>query len=738
MGGWRHVWASTLTLCAAMAAARADEKSGELEQLSLEELMNVRVRSPSLSSQQVETAPSVVAVVTAEQIRNLGLRTLAEALQLMPGVTVLPSQAGGQRIVVRGRANANDVLVTLDGERLNDFYDGGFLTEFPLDNVERVELIRGPGSALYGTNAFAGVISIYSRNRIEAFGGIGAQAFFDHSAGLAARAHAKLEHRFRDRWVLSVFGYYRESAGPKVLVTRDNADPRYSLVPAETNAASRTAVAQLELRRENLLVRHDELALWAAFLYRRRGPFFGVDNSFAPGSDLERQSFHTRLAYEAPLPHGLTTGHRVSFDRWAQDDRIQENPDGYYHEINGNFTREPGEVFPNGLVRAFSLATYRVTEQSQLEWKLPRPRGILGNDLIVGGSLEYAWLPSFTYGQNFCCGTAFTYAGPSLQNYDGLRLTQLHKDRLIAAAYLHDQLHPWHWLWLTVGLRMDWYNDFGVTWNPRAAAVLQAHKKLSFKLLYGRAFRAPSFRDLYDETGVSDTAGGLIIQGNPALRPETVNTFEGGFETSPWKLLTLRANAFYIRTADVIDVDATFTVTGARVVNFPGLQIWGGEAEAQLHFDGSNYLSGNISYFDSSQLGTGLPGWESDFERRFIDPELHDLPKLRLNLIGVVTPLSRLHVPPALQPLLIGAAYHYVAGLANNDRFTFEALTVFRQPAFHEVDTNVVLPLPRGHLEINLTLQLAFGRTIAVPLTSGWYDLPTSGANLFIGLRAHD
>jgi len=739
MGRATHVWASALALCAAMADARADEPSSELQRLSLEELMNVHVRSASLTSEPVETAPSVVSVITAEQIRTLGLRTLADALQLMPGVTVLPTQIGGQKIVVRGRANVNDVLVTLDGERLNDFYDGSFITELPLENVERIELIRGPGSALYGTNAFAGVISIYSRNRLEAFGGLGAEATFDHSAGLGARAFAKVAHRFGERWILQAFGSYRETTGPKVLVTRDNADPRFSLVPAETSAPLRLAVAQLDVKRQSLLVSGDALELWGAFLYRRRqGSYFGPNNVYAPDSDLERQSLHLRLSYEAPLHYGLTTSHRFSFDRRAMDNLIQDQPPGFYHEVDGNFTREPGEVFPDEQFRAFSFTTYRVSQQSQVEWKLPRPMGVVGNDLIVGGMLEYAWLPSFEYGQNFCCGTAFTYAGPTLQNWDQLPLTQLHKDRLIAAAYLHDQLQPWRWLWLTVGLRMDWYSDFGTTWNPRAAAVIRAHKKLSFKLLYGRAFRAPSFRDLYDQTGVSETAGGLIIRGNTELRPETVNTFEAGFETSPWKLLTLRANAYYIRTSDVIDVDATFTITGARVVNYPGLQIWGGEAEAQLHIDERNYLAGNLSYFESMETGPGLPGYQTDAERRYLDPWLHDLPRLRLNLIAAATPLSRLHVPAALRELQLGAAYHYIAGLGNNSRFTFEALAVFRQPAFHELTLNLVQPLARAHLDIFLTLKLAFGRTVAVPLTAGWYDLPTSATNLFIGLRAHD
>jgi outer membrane receptor protein involved in Fe transport len=741
MGKTMHVGATLLLLWAATAGAdeRHDDAppTAELERLSLEELMHVRVRSPTMVSQSVETVPSVISVVTADQIRALGLRTLADALQLLPGVTVLLTPSGGQRVAVRGKANANDILVTLDGERLNDFYDGSYLTELPLENVERIELIRGPGSALYGTNAFAGVVSIYSKKSDEIFGGVGGELSFDHAVGGGGRAHLKLARTWRHTTV-SLFGSYFDSSGPRVLVTRDNADPSYSHVPGVTNGAARVAMAQLAIKRTGLVTARDSLELWTLFLYRLRAPYFGTNNVFAPDGRLERASVHGRLDYRAPLPAGVTVEHSISVDRRDASNLIEDEPPGYYHEVDGNFLREPGELFPEGRLRRFAFTTYRLSESGQLEWKLPRRRAIAGNQLIVGGLVEYAWMPRFDYGQNFCCGASYLYAGPSLQNYEQLPLTQAHKDRILGAAFVHDELQLRSWLWLTGGLRFDWFSDFGTTWNPRAAVVVRPHRTVSFKLLYGRAFRAPSFRDLYDETGVSETAGGLIIAGNPHLRPEVTDTAETSVETSPSRLLTLRANAFYIHTTDVIDVDATFTVGGARVINFPGLQIWGGEAEAQLHFDERNYLAANLSYFQSSELGQGLPGWQTNAERRFIDTRLADLPRLRINAVAVAAPLQRLRVPAPLQRLQLGLNYHYVAALANDNRFTFEALSVFRQPSYHELGINLTLPLFRGHLELNATLALAFGRTIAVPLMNGWYDLPTSAANLFVGVRAHE
>jgi outer membrane receptor protein involved in Fe transport len=742
MGRTTHACVALLVLVVPLDARAADadasangDNAGPVERLSLEELMNVRVRSPTRTSEAVATAPSVVSVITAEQIRLLGLRTLADALELMPGVSIVTTASGAQRVAIRGEADPDEVLFVLDDERLNDFYDGTYILEMPIENVERVELIRGPGSALYGTNASAGVVSIYSKDgNHDLWGGVGGEMTFDHSVGGGGRAHLKLARSWR-RWTLRLFGSYWDTTGPRVLVTRDNADPSYSHVPGETDGATRIGMAQFLLRRDSLLTAGDWIELWSLFLYRNRDPDFGPNDVFATKGHFERSAFYLRLAYHAPLPKGVAIEHRFHFDRRWDDNLIQDQPAGFFHEVDGNFTREPGEVFPNGQFRSFAYTTYRLAESGQIEWKVQHPRGIVDNDLIVGGLLEYDWLPRFAYGQNFCCGEAFVYAGPTLANYDQLPLTQQHKDRFNSAMFVHNQLQPWKWLWITVGLRFDWFSDFGTTWNPRVALVARPHPKISLKLLYGRAFRAPSFRELYDQTGVSETTSGLRIQGNPSLQPEMTDTAEIGFETTPWHLLTLRANGFYIRTSNEIDVDNTFTFSGARFINIPGVQGWGGEAEAQLHFDDTNYLSANLSYFRRNEVGEGLPGFETDAERRFIDTRLNDLPALRINAIAVTTPLQRLHLPDPLARLVFGLSYRYISATANNNRFTFEALTVFRQPEYHELRINVLSPMWGDHLDINATIELAFNRTIAVPLTNGFYDLPTNFATLFIGLR---
>ena len=296
---------------------------------------------------------------------------------------------------------------------------------------------------------------------------------------------------------------------------------------------------------------------------------------------------------------------------------MQDRPENYLNDANGNFTDDPGELFPEGALRRYRWASYRVGLRPQVTWELQNPRRIVANNLVVGAELEYESLPVFSYAQNSVNGL---YAGRTLGNYDNLPLVQKGKDRLQLSAFFQDRLRALKTLWITVGLRVDYFSDFGAAWNPRAAVVWKPWKRVSMKLLYGRAFRAPTFQELYDQTNTLETPSGLTARGNPALRPETTDTVEAGVEVAPLAWMNLRANAFYIRTSDLVDLDPTFNFAGAQLINYPGREIGGVEGEVQLYLDKQNDVFGNVSWFQSTQLGAGLPGSETQADRPFPSP----------------------------------------------------------------------------------------------------------------------
>ncbi|MDO8140172.1 MAG: TonB-dependent receptor plug domain-containing protein, partial [Candidatus Brocadiales bacterium] len=117
---------------------------------------------------QIRKAPSIVTVITDEEIKNLGYRTFAEILRTVPGFEILKTGALGDTIpAVRGFAGDNKVRVMLNGHLVNNPLRGGAFVnfdDFPVEGIKRIEIIRGPGSAIYGENAFLGVINIITKD----------------------------------------------------------------------------------------------------------------------------------------------------------------------------------------------------------------------------------------------------------------------------------------------------------------------------------------------------------------------------------------------------------------------------------------------------------------------------------------------------------------------------------------------------------------------------------------------
>ena len=147
----------------------------DLFDMSLEELMEVTVTTASKREEHISTAPGIVTVVTKEQIRMFGAENLLDVLQRMPSVYTTGSYMFGQNIVsVRGDLathHNNHTLVLINGRPVRESIQGGLnypiFTAYPVEMIERIEFVRGPGSVFYGTNAFTGVINIITKRGQE-------------------------------------------------------------------------------------------------------------------------------------------------------------------------------------------------------------------------------------------------------------------------------------------------------------------------------------------------------------------------------------------------------------------------------------------------------------------------------------------------------------------------------------------------------------------------------------------
>jgi iron complex outermembrane receptor protein len=167
----------------ASAAAHADNlvqdigPDGAITELSLEELADIRITSVSRSEQQLSDAPASVFVITSDDVRRSGATSLVEALRLAPNLQVNMVNAGGYTVTARGFANndGNKLLVLIDGRSVySPLFSGVFwdAQDVLLEDIDRIEVISGPGGTLWGTNAVNGVINVITRSAGDTQGGI--------------------------------------------------------------------------------------------------------------------------------------------------------------------------------------------------------------------------------------------------------------------------------------------------------------------------------------------------------------------------------------------------------------------------------------------------------------------------------------------------------------------------------------------------------------------------------------
>ncbi|MBI5710912.1 MAG: TonB-dependent receptor [Candidatus Eisenbacteria bacterium] len=487
---------------AAAPAARDTDLTG----LSLDELMRVEVvYAASRYEQKLAEAPAAVTIVTAEEIRKHGYRTLADVLASTRGIFITYDRLY-QYAGVRGFGRLGDyntrLLLLVNGHRINDNAYGyaGIGTDFALDLdlVERVEVVRGPSSSIYGTSAFFGVVNVVTRTARDLKG----WSFQGGSASYGTRAGS--------------LGYGGETtAGLRVVasglvVDSDGQDFYFPEFDTPATNSGRTVgndtdegnklFAQLAWRGLTLEAVHS--------VRTKRVPtasYGTLFNDRRSATRDERQFLALRVDREPAEGVGIAA--RVSYDR--------SDYDGVY-------------VYDAGSPGSPDIAVDN--DYGRGRWwtaELQLSRRLLERHRVLVGS-EYRYDSRDDQG---------TYDATTVYLDD-------HRTARVWAIYLQDELALAPVLRLNAGARLDHYPAFGGTINPRLALIYNPVPNSAVKLLYGRAFRAPNVFELY--------FSGLGLKAALDLKPEVTRTCELVVEHELTAGLSATASGFYYDIAQLI------------------------------------------------------------------------------------------------------------------------------------------------------------------------------------------
>ena len=482
------------------------------------------------SRQPIARAPSVASVITAEDIAAIGAADIDEVLETVPGLHV--SRAGpayNPIYVMRGIYTQYNpqVLMLINGIPVTGVFFGNRSQVWggmPVENIARIEVIRGPGSALYGADAFSGVINIITNNADDVDG-----------TELGARVGA---FNSREGWVQhgGVWGTFDVAAylqvgrtdGQRGIITEDalTGSPFPTHAPGPVSLGRDSIEGRLDISRDKWrlragLQRRDNVGIGAgiAAALDPTGTNFGQrastdltyqDTNFAPDLDVTFQVSYLHIIEKSELTiyppgfPGFPDGVIGNPDKWERHTRINLSA-AYsgiqHHKIRFGVGTQNDDLYRTKETKNFVL--------------VPVPGGFFPSPL---GSV-----------------VDVTDTAPFLRPHS----------RRVNYAYVQDEwgfIQDWY---LTAGIRQDHYSDFGSTVNPRLALVWETAYDLTSKLLYGRAFRPPAFAELYN-------INNPVALGNPNLKPETNESLELAFIWQASSDLQANLNLFRYQMRDIL------------------------------------------------------------------------------------------------------------------------------------------------------------------------------------------
>ena len=549
-----------------------DALEEELKYLQAETYVITASRIP----ENIKKTASSVTVITDKEIRQMGARNLADVLQTVPGMNYYYHYTGTHEVNTRGLPDTGSarLLIMINSHALNESFTGGATwthDTLMLDNIKRIEVMRGPGSALYGANAFAGVVNLITKDGEDIDGWevtVGGGSFDTQQYNLL---YGKT---FNDLDIAFNYNYFN-THGFNGHVNEDLQTSLDRLFLTNASLAPGRMKGDDEKYDASLNVKYKGLKCDWKYVDRERSSPVGITPVLNNKSIASLVDYYLNLSYERTLWEGFDILGKVYRNHNSYEPDYQTSPPG-------SAILTPWlipVIMPEGNIVKATIKNNRTGLEIQPTYKISE-----SNTMVAGISYEEMKQYDVRAQANALPTSSpyFSIPLPRVMNiperYFGRNVTRNFKAFFIEDIWdLTEDLH------LTAGARYDDYSDFGDSFNPRVGLTWEFIKGYDLKLLYGSAFRAPSFLELYD-----------AVAGNPDLDPEEVDTYQVSLGAEVTPSLSSRVTWYQNQIKDAIGPEMK-SVDFLRSKNFSKMRTEGLEIETRYDLGRGSYLALNYT-----------------------------------------------------------------------------------------------------------------------------------------------
>jgi len=540
----------------------AEDDLDDLLDMGLENLMDIQVVTPSRKSQTVSQAPANVTVITAETIARRGYQTLEEVLRDVPGFEFTTSQPSGEyptHFIFRGISDVGQTkaLIMVDGVVRNDISNGwsrGLGYDFILSDVAAVEVISGPGSALYGANAYAGLINVITQAagdcprglQVDARTTVGSHTTVAPEVLASYGSPSGLNIRLAGRWYKrdGDAGLDRPDPGSHF---HGNYEPDAVLTTEYGNIANETRpdgtrkpladgfgtdIDDIYLRGR---IQRDAFALDLTYWDKREGlgsEVVGYEY-FANTNGLDYRVHHRGLGalatYGFDLREDIASQSRLYF----RSTRILPETGFVYTYKYQSVDNGTDPAVPDK-VKGYHGEGFVAGLEQQLNADLSAR-----NSLVLGLQLQQEIKQYFgiSLGPRQESSSTIVHSTYTSEARSAQPVFFSHN----AALFVQDEHQLTPEMTFTGGLRFDMDDEYGHVLNPRLTLVRSPATGPGLKLMYGQAFKAPTVFELFDE-----------FRGNEDLEPERIATSEVELSYRVSRTAVLKAGCFHSKLTDII------------------------------------------------------------------------------------------------------------------------------------------------------------------------------------------